>query len=186
MTPPCVYLVHERSARLERVAIPSFTRVDYDKLPEDLRVELIGGELLKMASPTFHHQDLVLRIADALQSVAASGTVFIGPVDFTVDDASVLVPDVVALEAPPPRDASDTRAALLVVEVLSPSTATRDRSVKADMYLEAGVREVWLVDPTGRTVDVRPAVGATPHGPGATAESHAVPGFRLAVDDLFL
>ena len=32
-----------------------FTRADYDALPEDLRVELIDGELLKMPSPTLRH-----------------------------------------------------------------------------------------------------------------------------------
>lgn len=42
----------------------------------------------------------------------------------------------------------------LVVEVLSPSTAHKDRGVKFDLYEKHGVREYWLVDPEGRYVEV--------------------------------
>ena len=41
----------------------------------------------------------------------------------------------------------------LVVEVLSPSTAKRDRVDKKAVYERCGVREYWLVDPKNRTIE---------------------------------
>ncbi|MDE0313154.1 MAG: Uma2 family endonuclease, partial [Caldilineaceae bacterium] len=42
----------------------------------------------------------------------------------------------------------------LVVEILSPTTADRDRTIKLDMYTTHGVKEYWMVDPDSRTVIV--------------------------------
>ena len=42
----------------------------------------------------------------------------------------------------------------LVVEVLSPGTAKRDRGYKKDAYARAGVREYWLVSPAEKSVEV--------------------------------
>ena len=42
----------------------------------------------------------------------------------------------------------------LAVEVLSPSTAQRDRSVKKSLYERNGVREYWIIDPKNKSVEV--------------------------------
>ena len=42
----------------------------------------------------------------------------------------------------------------LVMEILSPSTARQDRFVKFRLYQRAGVREYWIIDPDGKTVQV--------------------------------
>ncbi|MBR1885284.1 MAG: Uma2 family endonuclease, partial [Schwartzia sp.] len=42
----------------------------------------------------------------------------------------------------------------LVVEVLSPSTATRDKGTKKAVYERAGVLEYWIVDPLAKSIDV--------------------------------
>jgi len=42
----------------------------------------------------------------------------------------------------------------LVIEILSPSTAERDRGVKLDLYERQGVAEYWIVDPEEEAVDV--------------------------------
>jgi Uma2 family endonuclease len=42
----------------------------------------------------------------------------------------------------------------LVVEVLSPSTAKRDKGYKKDVYEKCGVREYWLVEPVGKSIEV--------------------------------
>jgi len=167
------------------VATPPFTRTDYDRLPEDLRVELIDGQLLKMPSPTMFHQELVLTIADALRAVAKPKTVYVGPVDFGIDEHNVLVPDVVALKQPVPRDAKGIRHALVVVEILSPSTARRDRKVKADKYLAAGAEEIWLVDPAGKTIEVRRSNEAKTFADAERATSVALSGFELVCDRIF-
>jgi Uma2 family endonuclease len=58
----------------------------------------------------------------------------------------------------------------LLVEILSPSTAARDRGVKLERYRHFGVAEYWIVDPESRTVEVWDLKGgrteATVLGPG--------------------
>ena len=43
----------------------------------------------------------------------------------------------------------------LVAEILSPSTAVRDRGIKLERYRHFGVPEYWIVDPDARAIDVR-------------------------------
>ncbi|MBI4330163.1 MAG: Uma2 family endonuclease [Chloroflexi bacterium] len=42
----------------------------------------------------------------------------------------------------------------LVIEILSPGTADKDRGLKRRLYARHGVRELWLVDPEGETIEV--------------------------------
>jgi Uma2 family endonuclease len=78
----------------------------------------------------------------------------------------------------------------LVIEILSRSTASKDRGAKLRTYDRTGVREVWLVEPTGpkgteilqrqglRLQPVKP-------GPDGVVESLALPGFKLRLDWLW-
>lgn len=161
-----------------------FTRADYDRLPEELRAELVDGRLLKMASPGVTHQRIVGRIYAALVAVAGEDRVLVGPVDFRIDEGNVLVPDVVVPEGEAAGDRG-VSAARLVVEVLSPSTATRDRRTKAAKYLAAGVGEVWLVDPVKGSVEVLRQGGGRSVRTRSAAQSRSLPGFRLVPAELF-
>jgi len=76
-------------------------------------------------------------------------------------------------------------SALLVGEVLSPSTGRRDRTVKTKRYLGAGVKEVWLVDPEAKTIEIRTAQGERRHSGGEAARSEAVAGFETSSEALF-
>ena len=81
----------------------------------------------------------------------------------------------------------------LVIEILSPSTRTRDREVKGRLYARAGVREYWLVDPDLNAVTVyrRTDDGAFPVVAHVTAERHdtletpLVPGWSVTLTRLF-
>ena len=64
-------------------------------------------------------------------------------------------------------------------------TSTRDRMVKSDLYLGAGVREVWLVDARSEKIELRTRGGLKVLGKGQAAVSQAVPGFRLELEALF-
>ncbi len=75
----------------------------------------------------------------------------------------------------------------LVVEVLSPSTRANDLGVKRDLYMQSGVRELWLVDPDARTV-TRARPDATPDevlSEGTTLRSELLEGFALDVARIF-
>ena len=81
--------------------------------------------------------------------------VFDAPTDIHLDENDVVEPDLMVIDerrrsiiAP----AKITDAPDLVVEILSESTAHRDRSVKRALYERAGVGEYWIVDPDANTV----------------------------------
>jgi Uma2 family endonuclease len=74
----------------------------------------------------------------------------------------------------------------LVVEVLSPATRDNDLGPKRDLYLRAGVREVWLIDPAERAVLVVDASGERRLRPDDALRSRTLlPDFTMPVDDLF-
>jgi Uma2 family endonuclease len=108
--------------------------------------------------------------------------------DVFVDDWNVLQPDVLVIrpEVLAEADTEGPGIPLLVVEVLSPSTARRDRSRKTRIYLRAAVCEVWLVDPSARTIELHTTAGVERFAGEARAASAAIPGFTLAWTDLDL
>jgi Uma2 family endonuclease len=144
---------------LDRVAELRFTLADYMALPEGMRVELIEGELLKMANPTVGHQRILMRLALALIRLYGTDRVLMGPVGVNIDDWNGFQPDLVVVPGNALPDDADRHVGtpLVVVEVLSPSTKSRDRKIKAKHYFRKGVAEVWLVDVDARSVEVRTA-----------------------------
>jgi Uma2 family endonuclease len=163
-----------------------FTRTDYEKLPEGLRAELIDGELCKEPSPRFGHQEIAKRILFALSGHVEAWRLQMAPLDVHIDNWNILQPDVLVLaeHGRPAPDEWVEVPPLLVVEVLSPSTAARDRLQKLRIYLGAGVKEVWLVDPGSETIEVWTVGGSRKAGSGERVSSHAVSGFEVDVDEL--
>ena len=96
---------------MSKMAQPAvrFTRADYDQLPEEMRVELIDGELLKMASPTFRHQEIARELFLLLVAQLGKKRVIFGPLTFAIDEFNALVPDVLVMREAeiPGRDAKD-------------------------------------------------------------------------------
>ena len=72
-----------------------------------------------------------------------------------------------------------------VAEILSPSTASRDRNVKVAKYLARGVEEVWLVDPGQETVEVHAKSGARKASGAEMIPSGALPDLKLAAAAVF-
>jgi Uma2 family endonuclease len=170
---------------LDRVAELRFTLADYMALPEGMRVELIEGELLKMANPTVRHQRIVMRLAFALARLLGMERVLLGPVGVNIDDFNGFQPDLVVVpaDALPDDAAREVGKPQVVVEVLSPSTKSRDRKIKAKHYFGKGVAEVWLVDGDARSVEVRTASGSTTMT--ETLKSAALPEIDLPLREIF-
>ena len=141
-------------------AIRYWTPDDVRSLPDDgRRYEVVAGELLVTPAPTFPHQEAVKRLLLALDEYTQGtgvGHVAISPADLTPEPGALVQPDVfvVALVAGRrPREWSDIEALVLAVEVLSPSTARADRTVKRRLFQRAGVPEYWIVDLEARLVE---------------------------------
>lgn len=131
---------------------------DYAALPESAgRFELLDGELLAMsAAPTTTHQMVSGHLYSQLYKCDSDYLVLAAPVDVILSDYSVLQPDLIlvhrnrtqiitqrGIEGPPD----------LVVEILSPTTAKRDRGKKMELYAHYGVGEYWIVDAANRLLE---------------------------------
>lgn len=123
------------------------------------RTDLLDGVLHRNPTPWLDHQDALGKLAFALKEITdmRGGWTFIAPVDVYLDDANVVQPDVIYV-APQSRCRRVRRglegAPDLVIEVLSPATAQRDRGDKFRLYERFGVREYWIADPTHKTLEV--------------------------------
>ena len=76
-------------------------------------------------------------------------------VDAHLDEKNTLVPDVlIVCDRNKIKPNGIDGAPDLVVEVLSPATASRDKGIKKSVYERAGVQEYWIVDPESKSIDV--------------------------------
>ncbi|MFN8668057.1 MAG: Uma2 family endonuclease [Gemmatimonadaceae bacterium] len=124
-------------------------------LPDDgTRYELLDGELVIVPSPSWNHQRLALAIRDLLAPYLrahALGESIVAPADVEFSPRRLLIPDVFVVPRAPdgrrPRSFADAQRLLLAIEVISPSTARRDRGIKRRIYMEERVDEYWIVDP---------------------------------------
>ena len=137
-----------------------FTYEDYCLLAEDHRYEVVDGELLVTPAPSLFHQAVCDRLEDLVRRfVAASdaGVMFHAPTDVVLSEHDVVQPDILVVLANRKSILTEkfvAGAPDVVIEVLSPSTESRDRVAKAKRYAAFGVREMWLVDPAKKTIEV--------------------------------
>ncbi len=177
--------------------LPKLTFEQFRELPSDgKRYELIHGEVYVTPPPATRHQFVVQNLYKNLESFIFEnhlGEVFLAPLDVRLGLETVLQPDLIFV--------SNARAGIiqenwiegapdLAVEVLSPSTAGYDRATKLPVYAQAGVSEVWIIDPIARTVEVfslkgtKYLVDATYAG-RQVLSSNLMPGWQLPLDALF-
>jgi Uma2 family endonuclease len=126
------------------------------------RSELWRGFVVRdAASPVFAHQIATTRLTVLLDRAARdarAGVVCVSPIDVVLDrdNAIVVQPDIVFVSRARRTIIRDRveGAPDLVVEVISASTARRDRGAKLRLYQRYGVRECWLVTPDEWTIEV--------------------------------
>ena len=128
-----------------------FTLEDYLGWSADERWELIDGNAFSMTpAPTFRHQQIVGSFYRILgnQLAGKSCVVVISPIDVVLSSYDVVQPDVVVVcDRKKITEANIQGAPDIIVEVLSPSTALRDKREKKALYEKYGVREYIIVDP---------------------------------------
>jgi Uma2 family endonuclease len=168
-----------------RIVRARFTRADYALLPEGFPAQLVRGNLVKEPSPTYGHQGLVVLLLQELLVRVPRTRVLPSPVDVPIDEFNVFQPDVAVYAEEPPAEATGTLVPQVVFEILSPSNRVRDRGFKRRRYLEAGVAEVWLVDPAERAIEVCTGAGRATRRGADAARSECLAGFALTADALF-
>lgn len=142
-------------------------KVSYEEFMEiyeksDLRMEFINGEIVLLASPSTFHQDISGNLHVIFRNYLKGKPckVFYSPFDvhfFKKDfkDPDVMQPDLLIacdLDHTVNENGRYMGTPTLVVEILSPSTQSRDMVDKLNTYMLSGVKEYWVFDPVRKTV----------------------------------
>ena len=131
-----------------------YTIDDYYALPDDQRAELIDGVFYDMVSPRVIHQiiigELFMQLKQCEKKHKGACRVLLSPCDVQLDcdQYTMLQPDLlVVCDWSKVKERVCYGAPDLVIEVLSPSSRSRDCVLKLNKYMNAGVQEYWIIDP---------------------------------------
>ena len=122
------------------------------------------------------------------------GKVLFAPTDVVLTDTDIVQPDVLFISNEREHiitEANIQGAPDLVVEILSPSTSSRDWREKRDLYAKHGVNEYWVVDTVNRVIFLMLLKDAVleiveTYASGDVLISPTLTGFEVSVDDLFM
>ena len=139
-----------------------YTEDDYYNLPEDVRAELIEGQLIyNQAAPSTIHQIILGELHTVINNYikSKSGSCRVFPAPFAVqlheNKKTIVEPDIsVICNRDKITEKGCTGAPDWIIEIISPSTSRIDYGVKLFKYRTAGVREYWIVNPVKKTVTV--------------------------------
>ena len=142
------------------VTTQKLTYQDYAALEDDRRYELLDGKLILLDSPNRDHQSVRIHLMFDMYTFVKEndlGWVYGAPFDVLFTDTDVAQPDIMFISRE--REHILTHANVqgapdLIVEILSPSSSTRDWRNKRELYASHGVREYWIIDPANRIVSV--------------------------------
>ena len=129
-------------------------------LQSDLeRYEYVKGKLIPMAPPTMEHGEISMNLSFLLSLHVREnqlGRLYPADTDFKLGDRLVK-PDIAFVSTarlPENKRQASPVAPDLAVEVVSPTDIQYRVIEKAFVYLDAGTRLVWIVEPVGKTVTV--------------------------------
>ena len=142
-----------------------YTYADYKEweLDEGERYELIYGVPYAMAAPNERHQSILTEMLGQIYVFLRGKPCKVYPAPFDVrlfyeedeSDETVVQPDIVVVCDKEKRGEEGCRGAPdLAVEILSPSNTAIEMERKRRLYMEAGIREYWLIDPVNKGLTV--------------------------------
>ena len=173
-----------------------FTVHDYHRmgeagiLHEDDRVELIEGELVEMTAIGTRHFSCVNRLTRMLvMSVGDEAIVSVqNPVK--LNEYTEPQPDLTVIRLRDYRESLPGPEDVLLLIEVSDTTLAYDRGMKLPLYARAGIREVWIVDLPGETIEryTDPSEEGYRRADqlrhGQTLESISLPGLTPSVDEV--
>lgn len=146
----------------QSAAVRGWTYEEFARLPDDgNRYEVIAGDVYVTPAPGSIHQTVSARLVRLFGNFCEeqdAGITFHAPYDLIFGDRDYVEPDLIFVrrerEDEVIRDHGAVAAPDLVVEILSDSTAQRDRGLKRERYALFGVPEYWIVDIDAQHVEV--------------------------------
>jgi Uma2 family endonuclease len=143
-----------------------FNYGDYLKWPEDERWELIDGVAYNMTpAPTRIHQGILVALATKFYTFLEDKDcqVYVAPFDVRLPEGqenedeiiTVVQPDlVVVCDRAKLDDKGCNGPPDFIIEITSPSTASKDLKEKFNLYERMGVKEYWIINPIDEIVMV--------------------------------
>ena len=136
-----------------------YTIEDYCALPDTPRVELIDGWFFVMEAPSATHQRVLVDMMSQMLPCVEEHPeceLFVAPFDVRLDafteDKTMVQPDLLITCSGKVDDKRLNGPPDLAVEITSPSSRRHDMRRKLLKYMDAGVREYWVVDPAREKV----------------------------------
>jgi Uma2 family endonuclease len=130
------------------------TATEFMQLPEQTTpIELIDGEVIVSPTPTYEHNQSLFRLLRRLADIADDRRLGVWsgfPLDLYLSTYNVYQPDAMFFRIghiPARRTLPIKEIPEIVIEVLSPSSRSRDRVRKRSAYAERGIAEYWIIDP---------------------------------------
>ncbi|NMB13334.1 MAG: Uma2 family endonuclease [Firmicutes bacterium] len=159
-----------------------YTYDDYLKLPNEelYHYEILDGVLIKEPAPTTLHQRVSYRLqrllGDYFWEKDPDGEIFSAPIDLTLSNTNVIQPDLVYIPGSSPIVEKQRINGIpeLVVEIISPSTQSKDRITKAGIYSRLGVPHYWIVDPIEQTIEAFKLAGIGEYALASSAKGSDV------------
>jgi len=136
--------------------LPHYTYEDYCNW--EGRWELIDGIPYAMSpAPVPEHQRVVMHLGreliDGLEKSKCKGCTVYNFIDIKIEEDTIVQPDVLIVCKPITKKFLDFPAAL-VVEILSPATAFKDRHVKFSLYEKMGIKYFLIVDIDKQSIEI--------------------------------
>ncbi|MCL6632982.1 MAG: Uma2 family endonuclease [Alicyclobacillus herbarius] len=174
----------------------TYTYADYLTWDGPERWELVDGVPYLMASPTPEHQQVALQLAAefGLYLRGKECEAFIAPMDLCFEESletpHVVQPDLFVMCGEYGRDKRIVGIPVLVVEILSPSTAANDTIRKLNLYQRMNVGEYWIVEPDEKIINVYLHDGSTlrwtaAYTPGDSVSPTRFPDLTIDVSTVF-
>lgn len=136
-----------------------YTEDDYNNLPEDVRAELIEGQIYYQAAPSRIHQEILsylhIEIGNYIRSKGGSCKVYPAPfaVKLSENSKNIIEPDISIICNPDKlTERGCTGSPDWIVEIVSPGNSSHDYVLKLNLYMTAGVREYWIVNPQVKSI----------------------------------
>lgn len=169
---------------------------EFDNYPfeEDKRYELDEGELIEMTRPAYKHNRVVQNLLITLVLYFRQnpiGEALLSENLYALSPSTRRSPDLAVILGDRRAELWDAKVIQIVpdiaVEVLSPSETSTAIHRKMKQYFQAGVKQVWLVDPEDQTAEIwtGPTLPETELKATDSVTSTLLPGFSAPLADLF-
>lgn len=169
---------------------------EFDNYPfeEDKRYELDEGELIEMTRPAYKHNRVLFELQLELGIYFRKnpiGEALLSENLYALSPSTRRSPDVAVILGDRREELRNAKVIPIIpdiaAEVLSPSETPRMILRKLGQYFTAGVKEIWLIDPDTRTVNVLtgPTLPGRELTDGDVLTSALLPGFSLTIEALF-